>query len=563
MLRFSPSRCFGGIFAPATMLRCANNSARNRICPDIPQPFDFPKLEVETEKYWREIDAFQESLKQSEGKKRFTFYDGPPFATGLPHYGHLLAGTIKDVVCRYKHQTGHHVERRFGWDCHGLPIEFEIEKELGIKSSHDVKKMGIDKYNEACRGIVMRYSKEWERIVGRCGRWIDFENDYKTMHLSYMESVWWVFKQLWDKDLVYRGFTVMPYSTQCTTPLSNFEANMNYKDVSDPACVVSFPIVGDKDGAGLVAWTTTPWTLPSNLALVVNPEFDYVKVKDGKTGNVYVLAQCRLGELYKNWEKLDKEKQPLPFTELARMKGKDLVGQRYEPLFDFFMELRDKAFRVLGDGYVTSDAGTGVVHSAPGFGEEDFRVCMEAGVIEKGGKIVCPIDENGCFTDAVKTWEGKHVKTVDDEVCKALKDKGRLVSKAAIVHSYPFCWRSETPLIYRAVDSWFVKVEGMRADLREASAQTEWVPDFVKTKRFGNWLDDARDWNVSRSRYWGTPLPVWVSEDYEEMVCVGSVKELEELSGRTGITDLHRHFVDDITIPSIWLRGGRVEPVTR
>ena len=522
-------------------------SAPAEYLQDLPE-LNFPEMEKETLAYWTRTKAFETSLKQSEGKKRFTFYDGPPFATGLPHYGHLLAGTIKDVVCRYAHQTGHYVERRFGWDCHGLPIEFEIEKELGIKSSHDVKAMGIAAYNDACRGIVMRYSKEWERIVTRCGRWIDFENDYKTMHLSYMESVWWVFKRLWEKDLVYRGFKVMPYSTKCTTPLSNFEANMNYQDVSDPAVVVSFPLVGDADGASLVAWTTTPWTLPSNLALCVNPEFDYVRVRDAKTNAVYVLAACRLEILYKNWEKAEADKKP--FTELGRVKGKDLVGLQYEPLFDFFARLKGRCFRVLSDGYVTADAGTGVVHQAPGFGEDDNRVCLAHGVITKDGELVCPVDENGCFTPDVTLYAGRYVKACDDDICAHLKSVGRLVSKAAIVHSYPFCWRSDTPLIYRAVDSWFIKVEGMRKDLKEATAATHWVPDFVKSKRFANWIEDARDWNVSRNRYWGTPLPVWVSEDFVEKICIGSVAELEQLSGRTGITDLHRQFVDEITIPS-------------
>ena len=520
---------------------------------DLPAELNFPKMETEILEFWKKINAFETSVKQSEGKPRFTFYDGPPFATGVPHYGHILAGTIKDVVTRYAHQTGHHVERRFGWDCHGLPIEFEIEKELGVKNSHDIKAMGIAKYNEACRGIVMRYSAEWERIVTRCGRWIDFQNDYKTMHLSYMESVWWVFKQLWEKGLVYRGFKVMPYSWKCTTPLSNFEANMDYRDVSDPALVVSFPIVGDAEGAQLLAWTTTPWTLPSNLALVVNPDFDYVRVKDHATDKIYVLAACRLEMLYKNWEKAEKK----PFTELGRLKGKELENTRYVPLFDFFAHLSATvedpakgAHRVLCDSYVTSDAGTGVVHSAPGFGEDDYRCCIQGNVMTKQDKIVCPIDENACYTADVPKYQGRYVKECDADIAKDIKDMGRLVNKAAIVHSYPFCWRSETPLIYRAIDSWFVKVESMRSELMKSVNDTQWVPDFVKSKRFANWLEDARDWNVSRNRYWGTPLPVWVSEDFEEMVCVGSVAELEQLSGVTGITDIHRHHVDDITIPS-------------
>jgi len=516
---------------------------------ELPEKLEFARMEEQTLAFWKDIDAFQTSLKKSEGRPVYTFFDGPPFATGLPHYGHILAGTIKDVVCRYAHQTGHHVERRFGWDCHGLPIEFEIEKALGIKSSHDVKAMGIAAYNAECRKIVMRYSSEWETIVGRTGRWIDFKNDYKTLNLSYMESVWWVFKQLFDKGLVYRGFKVMPYSTGCTTPLSNFECNMNYKEATDPSATVSFPIVGDEQ-THLLAWTTTPWTLPSNLALVVHPEFDYIKVKDVKTGLFYIFAECRLGEVYKNYQKA----ATAPFEKISTVKGADLVGTKYVPLFNYFAHLGSEeagkgAFRVVADKYVTSDSGTGIVHSAPGFGEEDFRVSLANGIIDKKS-IVCPVDENGCFTEEVPDFRGRYVKEVDDDVLATIKKAGRLVQKASIIHSYPFCWRSETPLIYRAIDAWFVNVESFRDRLLASNAQTYWVPDFVKTKRFSNWLEDAKDWNVSRNRYFGTPLPVWVSEDFEEVVCVGSVAELEQLSGRTGITDIHREFVDDITIPS-------------
>ncbi|CUG86385.1 isoleucyl-tRNA synthetase, putative [Bodo saltans] len=474
---------------------------------DFPEPLNFAKMEEEVLAYWKEIKAFETSLKKSEGRKPYTFYDGPPFATGLPHYGHILAGTIKDVVCRYAHQTGHHVERRFGWDCHGLPIEFEIEKLLGIKSSHDVKAFGIANYNAECRKIVMRFANEWEEVVTRVGRWIDFKNDYKTMNLSYMESVWWVFKQLWEKKLVYRGFKVMPFSTSCTTPLSNFEANMNYKDVSDPSAMVSFPLEEDNN-THLIAWTTTPWTLPSNLALCVNPDMEYVKVLDAKTSRHYIFAECRIGEVYKINAK-DKDKE-LPYT---------------------------------------SDSGTGVVHCAPGFGEEDNRACLANKVFEKG-TIVCPVDENGHFTADVTEWAGRYIKDCDNEILKVIQQNGRLINKAAVVHSYPFCWRSDTPLIYKAVDSWFVGVESIRDKLLEANAATSWVPDFVKSKRFSNWLEDAKDWNVSRNRYWGTPLPVWRSDDWEEIICIGSVAELEELSGVTGINDIHREFVDTITIPS-------------
>eukprot|EP00761_Pharyngomonas_kirbyi_P013015 gb/GECH01013042.1/.p1 GENE.gb/GECH01013042.1/~~gb/GECH01013042.1/.p1 ORF type:complete len:1072 (+),score=220.26 gb/GECH01013042.1/:1-3216(+) len=515
----------------------------------VPDKFTLPEIEEEILEHWDKVDAFKTSLKQSEGKKEYTFYDGPPFATGLPHYGHLLAGTIKDIVTRYAHQTGHHVRRRFGWDCHGLPIEFEIEKELGIKTKEEILEMGIGKYNDHCRRIVDKYSSEWEKTVKRMGRWIDFENDYKTMNLSFMESVWWVFRQLFDQGLVYRGFKVMPYSTACTTPLSNFEVSDNYRTVQDPSVIVSFPIVGDEQGAKLVAWTTTPWTLPSNLVLCVNADFTYVRIQDTETENIYIIAESRLSELYPKTKKKPKKE---PYKIISKCTGKDLVGLEYEPLFNFFKQFhKSGAFRVFSDDYVTSDSGTGIVHCAPGFGEDDYRVCLEHKVIVKGGDIPCPVDDNGRYTDEVSDWKGQHVKDkeTDKAIIRRLKENGRLIHQSTITHNYPFCWRSDTPLIYRAIPSWFIRVEKIKERLVENNKKAYWVPEWVQTRRFNNWLENARDWAVSRNRYWGTPIPIWVSDDYEEVVCVGSVKELEELTG-SEVTDLHRDKIDNLTIPS-------------
>lgn len=517
----------------------------------VPDRFDFPAEEQNVLRLWKQIDAFKTQLKLSEGKPEFTFYDGPPFATGLPHYGHILAGTIKDVVTRYATQTGHFVSRRFGWDCHGLPVEYEIDKKLNITGSEQVMEMGIAKYNDECRSIVTRYCSEWETIVTRLGRWIDFKDDYKTMEPWYMESVWWVFKTIFEKNLVYRGFKVMPYSTACNTPLSNFEANLNYKDVSDPAVVVNFPVVG-QENTFFLAWTTTPWTLPSNLALCVNATMTYVKVKDLKrAGNpVHYMMKDLLKELYKvEGQKGFKGDE---FEVLEEMPGSALVGLKYTPLFDYFVGrdgLGENVFTVLSDGYVTSEAGTGIVHQAPAFGEDDYRVGVANGVVLKGGFLPCPVDANGRFTDDVPDFMGQHVKDADDKICAHLKAAGRLVQKRALNHSYPFCWRSETPLIYRAVPSWFVKVEEIKDRLVANNEKTYWVPGFVKEKRFHNWLTGARDWAISRNRYWGTPLPIWTSEDGEEVVVVGSIAELEELSGAK-VTDLHRQFVDEVTIPS-------------
>ncbi|KAL8145892.1 hypothetical protein AgCh_003869 [Apium graveolens] len=522
--------------------------------------------------FWAESNAFETQLSKTAHLPEYIFYDGPPFATGLPHYGHILAGTIKDIVTRYQSMTGHHVTRRFGWDCHGLPVEHEIDLKLGIKTKDDVFKMGIGQYNEECRSIVTRYVGEWEKVITRTGRWIDFKNDYKTMDLKFMESVWWVFSQLHKKGLVYRGFKVMPYSTGLKTPLSNFEANSNYKEVPDPEIMVTFPIVDDSDGAAFVAWTTTPWTLPSNLALCVNANFVYIKVRNKVTGKIYIVAETRLSEL-----PVEKTKKGAPngagsdsktadsksksssggksksatdtYEVLDKFSGASLVGTKYVPLFDYFKDFLDVAFKVVADDYVTSDSGSGIVHCAPAFGEDDYRVCLSNQIITKGESLVVAVDDDGHFTDRITDFKGRNVKEADKDIILAVKEKGRLVKSGSFTHSYPFCWRSDTPLIYRAVPSWFVAVEKLKDQLLENNKGTYWVPDFVKEKRFHNWLENARDWAVSRSRFWGTPLPVWASEDGQEIVVIGSVEELEKLSGAE-VKDLHRHKIDHITIPS-------------
>lgn len=437
--------------------------------------------------------------------------------------------------------------------------------------------MGIGKYNEACRGIVQRYVKEWEVTVKRMGRWIDFENGYKTMDLNYMESVWWVFAQLHQKGLVYRGFKVMPYSTGCKTPLSNFEANSNYKDVPDPEIMVAFPVVGDPDSASFVAWTTTPWTLPSNLALCVNAKFVYIKVQHKVHGKFYIVAESRLSELPVEKAKKGqpnaaaKETKPKDsktktstnndtYTIVDKFSGASLVGKKYIPLFDYFKEFSDVAFKVVADDYVTSDSGTGIVHCAPAFGEDDYRVCIENGIISKGENLIVAVDDDGCFTERITDFKKRYVKDADKDIIQAVKENGRLVKTGSFMHSYPYCWRSDTPLIYRAVPSWFVAVEKIKDQLLENNKETYWVPDFVKEKRFHNWLENARDWAVSRSRFWGTPLPVWMSEDGQHFEVIDSIAKLESLSGEK-VTDLHRHNIDHITIPSSHGPLKRVEDV--
>ncbi|CAH8277599.1 unnamed protein product [Arabidopsis lyrata] len=517
--------------------------------------FSFPREEEKVLSFWNQIDAFKTQLKRTEHLPEYIFYDGPPFATGLPHYGHILAGTIKDIVTRYQTMTGHHVTRRFGWDCHGLPVEQLIEKKLGIERRAQVLQMGIDKYNEECRSVVTRYVEEWEKVITRSGRWIDFKNDYKTMDLPFMESVWWVFAQLFDKNLVYKGFKVMPYSTGLKTQLSNSEAGLNYKDVSDPEIMVTFPVIGDQDNAAFVAWTTTPWTLPSNLALCVNPNFVYLKVRNKHNGRVYVVAESRLSALPAD----TKKSNPKPkggdsaadsYQVLEKFDGASLVGKKYEPLFDYFSDFSCVAFRVVADDYVTDDSGTGIVHCAPAFGEDDYRVCLENKIVEQGENLVVAVDEDGLFTERITHFFGRYVKDADKDIIEAVKTKGRLVKTGSFTHSYPFCYRSDTPLIYRALPCWFVRVEDqLKEQLLENNEQTYWVPDHVKDKRFHNWLENARDWCISRSRFWGTPLPIWISDDGEEVVVMDSVEKLEKLSG-VKVFDLHRHHIDQITIPS-------------
>lgn len=491
----------------------------------------FPQREERILKGWAKERVFEASLEQRKKHPLFTFYDGPPFATGLPHYGHLLAGTIKDVVVRYKTMRGFYVPRRFGWDCHGLPVENEIEKARELSGATSIEQFGVAAFNEECRKIVLRYTKEWEKTINRMGRWIDFQNPYRTMDLSFMESVWWVFGELWKKDLVYESFKVMPFSAQLGTPLSNFEANLNYRDVDDPSIVVTFPLV-DEPGTSLLVWTTTPWTLPSNLAVTVNGKITYVKVLDQKSGHHYIVSKGRLKAYFKD------EKT---YQIIGTFKGEKLKGQRYCPLFQYFVDsASEKAFTVLEDDFVEEGDGTGLVHTAPAFGESDFFVCSKEGI-----EIVCPIDQNGKFTKEIPEYEGQFVKDTDRDIIRRLKKQKRLFYHGQIRHRYPFCWRSDTPLIYKAVQTWFVSVEKIKDRLIEGNQKIHWVPNHLREGRFGKWLENARDWAISRNRYWGTPIPIWRSHD-GDCVVISSVEDLEKRTGKA-IEDLHRHHIDQLT----------------
>ena len=501
----------------------------------------FPELEQKVLKQWDDDDTFRASVSNRDGSEEFVFYDGPPFANGLPHYGHLLTGYVKDLVPRFQTMRGRKVERRFGWDCHGLPAELEAEKQLGIKDKAEIEVMGLAKFNEYCKASVLKYTDEWRDYVTRQARWVDFDNDYKTLDVDFMESVMWAFKELHDKGLIYQGFRVLPYSWYEQTPLSNQETRLDdaYKMRQDPAVTVDMPLVAPGsplDGANAIIWTTTPWTLPSNLATAVHPEVDYVQVL-GEDGKRYVLAEARVAHYARE---LGEDPEVV-----SRHKGAELVGLSYVPPFDFFLG-HPNAHVVLSADYVTTDSGTGIVHLAPAFGEEDMDVATANGI-----EVVQPLDAGGKFTSMVPPYEGLMVFDANPVIIKDLKAAGKLLRHETIEHSYPHSWRSGQPLIYMAVPSWFVAVTKFRDRMVELNKDITWVPEHIRDGQFGKWLEGARDWNISRNRYWGSPIPVWVSDDpqYPRTDVYGSLDQLEADFG-VRPTDLHRPMIDDLVRPN-------------
>ncbi|MQA23991.1 MAG: isoleucine--tRNA ligase [Micromonosporaceae bacterium] len=528
----------------------------------VPASPSFPKLEERVLDYWAKDDTFAASVAArdagEDGANEYVFYDGPPFANGLPHYGHLFTGYAKDVVPRYQTMRGRRVERRFGWDCHGLPAEVEAEKQLGISAKSEILDLGIDKFNDACRTSVLKYTRDWERYVTRQARWVDFANDYKTLDTDYMESVMWAFKTLHDKGLIYEGFRVLAYCWRCETPLSNTETRMDdvYRERQDPAVTVGFEL---DSGEKLLAWTTTPWTLPSNLAVAVGLDVDYAVVS--KHGQRHILAEARLGAYAK--ELGDAER-------VGTLKGSDLVGRSYTPLFDFLLETVSgtPAFTVLGADFVSTEDGTGVVHMAPAFGEDDQNACNAAGI-----PTVVTVDDHTKFTSLVPAYEGMQVFDANKPITRDLKARGLLLKHDSYSHSYPHCWRCDTPLVYKAVSSWFVAVTRFKDRMVELNSEINWVPGHVKDGSFGKWLVNARDWSISRNRFWGSPIPVWKSDDpaYPRVDVYGSLEQLQDDFGelatrsvrhsgelatrsdeRSGVKvdDLHRPGIDELTRPN-------------
>lgn len=516
--------------------------AKQKHYPDIQAKADFPALEQEILDYWKKDETFKKSVALRDagekGSNEYVVYDGPPFANGLPHYGHLVTGYVKDIIPRYQTMRGHRVDRRFGWDCHGLPAEMDTEKFLGISGRAAISKFGIGKFNETCRQRVLMYTNEWEQTVTRQARWVAFDNDYKTMDLPYMESIIWAFKELYKKGLMYEGVRILPYSWAAETPVSNFETRMDncYREREDPSVTIMFTLKtneGEKP-TKVLAWTTTPWTLPSNLALCVRDDIDYDVYEED--GTRYILASALAGKYKRELANAQK---------IETIKGADLVGRKYEPLFDYFKDTPN-AFRIIHADYVSTEDGTGIVHIAPAFGEDDMNACQPYGI-----PVICPVDSKGCFTKAVPDYEGMQVFDTNEPIIKRLKAEGKLVRKEMYRHNYPHCWRTDTPLIYKAINSWFVKVTAFRDKMVENNQTINWIPEHIKNGAMGMWLEGARDWSISRNRFWGTPIPVWKSDDpkYPRVDVYGSIAEMEKDFG-VKITDLHRPFIDTLTRPN-------------
>ncbi|MBS3084500.1 isoleucine--tRNA ligase [Candidatus Pacearchaeota archaeon] len=496
---------------------------------------DVNKTEEEILEFWKKDKTFEKSLKKTEKGKPYIFYDGPPFATGLPHYGHILASVLKDVFPRFFTMNGRHVKRNWGWDCHGLPVENVAEKELKINSKDEIEKMGIKKFNDFCRSRVLTFAKEWEKTINRIGRWVDFKNGYKTMDTRYIESIWWAFKELYEKGYMYEGEKVLMYCPRCSTPLAKSEIAMDnsYKTVKDLSVIVKFRLGGKKDTYAL-SWTTTPWTLPSNLALTVHPKLDYAYVKDKKDKNTYLVAKDLVKNFYKSEDEYEIKKI---------VKGKELEGKKYEPLYPYFKETKNAFQFLLGD-FVTEEEGTGIVHTAPAFGEEDNTICRKYKI-----PMVQPVDEKGNFTKEVKDYAGEYIHNVNEKIVIDLKKSGKAIFSKKIDHEYPFCYRCDTKLMYRALPAWFVDIQKIKEKIQKLNLKINWIPEFLKEGRMKNNIESAPDWNITRNRYWASAIPIWKSKSGKIKV-LGSINELKKYAKNLPKReiDLHRDFLDDIKL---------------
>ncbi|MBC6934321.1 MAG: isoleucine--tRNA ligase [Chloroflexi bacterium] len=512
--------------------------------------FDIQKLERDQLNFWREKRIFQRTLTEREGAPYYVFYEGPPTANGRPGSHHVLARAFKDMFPRYKVMRGYYCLRPGGWDTHGLPVEIEVEKELGIQNKRQVEEYGIAAFNEKCRSSVLRYLADWEKLTERIGFWVDLDNAYITFTNDYIQSVWWILKQFWEKNLLYKGYKVVPYCTRCGTPLSSHEVAQGYEDVEDPSVFVRFPL-RDKPGVYFLVWTTTPWTLPGNVALAVGENVDYVEVEgpspDGEGTERLILAASLMEQALVH---------PEQYKVTHRYKGKDLVGLHYNPLYTFLPVQQDYAYVVAGD-FVSTEDGTGIVHIAPAFGADDLAVGEKFGL-----PVLRTVGADGNFIDAVTKFRGMWFKEADPDITRDLKERGLLYKSGHYQHSYPFCWRCGTPLMYFARDTWFIRTTAYRDKLVALNQTINWVPEHVRSGRFGNWLEEVKDWALGRERFWGTPLPIWVDDQTGDMLCVGSVEELGQLAGRDlSEMDLHRPYVDEVTFPNPKGTGGTMRRV--
>ncbi len=489
-------------------------------------------LESEIQRFWEKHDIFHQSLESREGGPEYVFYEGPPTANGKPGVHHVLARVFKDMFPRYKCMNGYHVLRRGGWDTHGLPVEIEVEKQLGFMNKQEIEDFGIAKFNELCRDSVFTYIREFEKLTDRIGYWVDMENAYITYKNDYIESVWWQLKQIWDRGLLYQGFKVVPYCPRCGTPLSDHEVAQGYAQVSDPSLFVRMPLV-DEENTSLLVWTTTPWTLPGNVAVAAHPEIDYVKVSlgEGAEQEFLILAKPLLEKVFGDQ----------PYDVVKTFKGKQLKGRHYHPLFTFLPVEKDAHYVVLAD-FVTTEDGSGLVHLAPAFGADDMQMSIENDL-----PILMTVNESGRFTSDVTPWSGMWVKDADPLIVKDLDQRGLMFKVATYEHTYPFCWRCNTPLLYYARPTWYIRTSTLKDRLVALNEDINWYPEYIKNGRFGNWLENNVDWALGRERYWGTPLPVWECESCHNQVCVGSIEELSELAGRDlSDLDLHRPYVDNV-----------------